>query len=58
MVIGRTSSGTVIGIGLDEGEQVLVDIGAGWEFVGGGGSGLGIGLEEARLKGAKEEDYE
>lgn len=35
-----------------------MDIGAGWEFVGGGGSGLGIGLEEARLKGAKEEEYE
>ena len=44
--MGRTRSGTAVGLGLDEGELVVVKIRPCWEFVSGGGSGLGIGLEE------------
>ena len=43
--MGRTSSGTVVEVGLHKGELVVVEIGAGWEIVGGGAIGLGIGLE-------------
>lgn len=53
MKIGRTGSGVVVGLGLDEGELIVVEIGAGWESVGGGGSGLGIGLEEVGVEKGK-----
>ena len=42
--MGRTSSGTVVEVGLHKGELVVVEIGAGWEIVGCGAIGLGIGL--------------
>ena len=41
----RTGSGATVEVGLDEGELEVVEIGAGWEIVGGGAIGLGIGLE-------------
>ena len=41
----RTGSGAAVEVELDEGELEVVEIGAGWEIVGGGAIGLGIGLE-------------
>ena len=42
--MGRIGSGAAIEVELDEGKLVVVEIGAGWEIVGGGAIGLGIGL--------------
>nr|POF10104.1 hypothetical protein CFP56_15739 [Quercus suber] len=50
--MGRTSSGAAV-VGLDKGELVVVEIRAGWESVGGGGSRLGIGLEEVGVEECK-----
>ena len=43
--MGRIGFVAAVEVGLDEGELVVMEIGAGWEIVGGGATGLGIGLE-------------